>query len=87
MSTRQPLSFDQFAEHLGDVLDIEPDAFEPGARFTEDLGLDSFDVVEILVFVEDLGIHLPDHVVIGIETVGDLYDEYQARSQRAAVEQ
>jgi len=42
-------------------------------RIKEDLGADSLDVVEILMNVEDkYGITVPDDVLMGIKTVGDL---------------
>jgi acyl carrier protein len=42
-------------------------------RIKEDLGADSLDVVEILMNVEDkYGITVPDDILYGIKTVGDL---------------
>ena len=76
------ISFDEFARRMADSLDIEPDDIVSEARFDEDLGLDSYDLVELVTMVEELGAHLPDDVVVGIDTVGDLYREYEQRTVR-----
>jgi acyl carrier protein len=80
LNTAKPLSFDRFAENLADILELDPAAFQPEARFAEDLGLDSFDLVEILVFVENLGVHLSDELAAELDTVDDLYREYRSRA-------
>ena len=80
--TGQAISFDEFARRMADSLDLEPDDIVPDARFDEDLGLDSYDLVELVTMVEELGAHLPDDVVVGIDTVGDLYREYEQRAAR-----
>lgn len=80
--TGQAISFDEFARRMADSLDLEPDDIVPDARFDEDLGLDSYDLVELVTMVEELGAHLPDDVVVGIDTVGDLYREYEQRATR-----
>jgi acyl carrier protein len=81
--TGKAISFDEFARRMGDALDLEPDDIVPEARFDEDLGLDSYDLVELVTMVEELGAHLPDDVVVGIDTVGDLYREYEQRTVRS----
>lgn len=80
---RPVLEFTAFAEHVGDGLDLEPEAIVPDARLVEDLGLDSFDLVELLTVVEELGVHFPDDVAVSVETVGDVYREYARRAERA----
>jgi acyl carrier protein len=77
------LAFDEFVRRVSDALDLEPDEMVPEARLSEDLGLDSFDLVELLTMVEELGARFPDDVAVGIETVGDLYREYEQRAARA----
>ena len=79
-----PLAFEAFSMRVSDALDIEPDELVPEARLVEDLGLDSFDLVELLTLVEELGVRFPDDVAVGIETVGDLYREYEHRAARTA---
>ena len=78
------LGFPEFSEHVSDGLGLEPDVVVRGARLVEDLGLDSFDLVELLTLVEELGVRFPDDVAVGLETVGDVYDEYSARAGRVA---
>lgn len=58
-------------EHLG----VEPDKITPEARFAEDLGADSLDMVELVMAIEDdLGIEIPDHKAETISTVKDATD-------------
>jgi acyl carrier protein len=73
------VDFESFSRRLSDGLDLEPALVVAEARLVEDLGLDSFDLVEVLTLVEELGVRFPDDVVVGIETVGDLYREYERR--------
>ena len=43
-----------------------------GASFTDDLGADSLDVVElVMAFEEEFGIDIPDDDVPNLKTVGD----------------
>lgn len=77
------LPFDEFVRRVSDALDLEPEEMTADARFDEDLGLDSYDLVELLTLVEELGARFPDDVAVGIETVGDLYREYEQRAARA----
>jgi len=77
-----PLAFDDFARLLSDGLDVELEALRPEARLVEDIGLDSFDLVEVLTLVEELGVRFPDDVAAGIDTVGELYQEYCRRAGR-----
>ncbi|HAM00788.1 MAG TPA: acyl carrier protein [Acidimicrobiaceae bacterium] len=65
---------------MSEGLDLEPDEVVAHARLVEDLGLDSFDMVEALTLVEELGVRFPDDVAVGIDTVGDLYREYEKRA-------
>jgi acyl carrier protein len=83
VTSEAPLTFDEFAHRVSDALDLEPEEMVPEARLDEDLGLDSYDLVEVLTLVEELGARLPDEVTVGIQTVGDLYREYAQRAARA----
>lgn len=80
MSPEVVVGFDAFARRLAEGLDLDPDQVTPEARLVEDLGLDSFDLVEVLTLVEELGVRFPDEVTVGIDTVGDLYREYEQRA-------
>jgi acyl carrier protein len=58
-------------------------ALSPEARLAEDLGLDSLDVLELAVHVEEsLGVRLADEDLKGVTTVADLL----AAVERRAVE-
>jgi acyl carrier protein len=78
----EALSFAAFAEHVSDGLGLEPDAVAPEARLVEDLGLDSFDLAELLTLVEELGVRFPDDVAVALDTAGDVYREYVERLAR-----
>lgn len=48
---------------------------EASSRFTEDLGMDDLDRVELVMMVEeDLGIQIPEEDLEGVDTVGRLAD-------------
>ena len=81
--TTEVLTFDAFVVRVADALDLEPEEMTANARFDEDLGLDSYDLVELLTLVEELGARLPDDVAAGIQTVGELHREYEQRVTRA----
>ena len=54
--------------HLG----VEPSKVTESARFTEDLGADSLDQVElVMAFEEEFDIIIPDTLAEHVETVGD----------------
>jgi acyl carrier protein len=76
------LDFGAFALYLSDGLQLEEGSVEADSRLVEDLGLDSFDLVELLTLVEELGVRFPDDVAVGLDTVGDVYREYAHRIAR-----
>ncbi|GAA0739220.1 acyl carrier protein [Sphingomonas sp. ABOLD] len=55
-------------DHLGvDAKDVVPTA-----SFTDDLGADSLDIVElVMAFEEEFGVEIPDDAAEKISTVGD----------------
>lgn len=60
-------------EIIADQLGVEIDKLVPEAKFVEDLGADSLDVVElIMAFEEEFGIEIPDEDAEKIKTVGDV---------------
>ncbi|MFN3598346.1 MAG: acyl carrier protein [Aquificaceae bacterium] len=62
-------------EIIADQLGVEEDKLNPSAKFVEDLGADSLDVVElIMAFEEEFGIEIPDEDAEKIRTVGDVID-------------
>ncbi len=60
-------------EIIADQLGVEVDKLSPEAKFVEDLGADSLDVVElVMAFEEEFGIEIPDEDAEKIRTVGDV---------------
>jgi len=52
------------------------------ARFSEDLGADSLDVVELVMSLEDeCGVDIPDDDVSNLKSVGDVVDYITNRKQ------
>jgi acyl carrier protein len=55
-----------------DLLSIEEDRIKPDAKFREDLGADSLDLVELIMAFEDkFGEPISDEDARNITTVGD----------------
>jgi len=51
------------------------------ASFTDDLGADSLDVVElVMAFEEEFGIDIPDDDVTNLKTVGDAVSYVQSKT-------
>jgi len=75
------LDFDTFAHRLRQGLRINSGPLSKNARLVEDLRLDSFDLTELLVVVEELGVRVPEETAESFETVGDVYIEYVRRAE------
>jgi acyl carrier protein len=75
------LDFDDFALRLREGLRIDSGPLSKEARLVEDLLLDSFDLTELLVVVEELGVRVPEETADSFETVGDVYLEYVKRAE------
>ena len=66
-------TFDKVKKIIVDLLGVDPDKVTPEARFREDLGADSLDLVElIMVFEEQFGETIPDEAAQKIKTVGQV---------------
>ncbi|MBR1509291.1 MAG: acyl carrier protein [Bacteroidales bacterium] len=62
----------QVKDIIVDKLGVEPSAVTESASFTNDLGADSLDTVELLMeFERVFKIKIPDEETSGIATVGD----------------
>ena len=63
---------DKVKEIVADELSVDESIVTPQARFVEDLGADSLDVVELVMrFEEEFEIEIPDEDAEKIATVGD----------------
>ena len=64
-----------FADVAGEQLQIGPERVTEDARFAEDLGLDSLDLVEFVMAVEDrFDVKIPEEELKGVLTVGQAID-------------
>ena len=62
-----------------DKLGVEESEVVPTASFTNDLGADSLDTVELIMeFEKEFGISIPDDQAEKIETVGDAISYIEA---------
>jgi acyl carrier protein len=68
------------AEQLG----VSEDEVTPEASFTDDLGADSLDIVELVMAIEEeYGIEIPDDDAEKIQTIQDAITYIEERTQKA----
>jgi len=68
-------TFEQVKKIVVDLLGVEPDKITRDARFREDLGADSLDLVELIMeFEERFGGTISDEDAQQIRTVGQVID-------------
>ncbi len=67
---------------IADKLSVEETEVKPEASFTNDLGADSLDTVELIMeFEKEFGISIPDDQAEKISTVGDAITYIEANSK------
>lgn len=67
-----------------DKLGVEETEVTPEASFTNDLGADSLDTVELIMeFEKEFGLSIPDDQAEKISTVGDAITFIEANSENA----
>ncbi|MCX7739079.1 MAG: acyl carrier protein [Hydrogenothermaceae bacterium] len=67
-------------EIIADQLGVEIEKITPEAKFVDDLGADSLDVVElIMAFEEEFNVEIPDEDAEKIATVGDVLDYIKSK--------
>ena len=67
------MEFDKLKEVIANVLSVDPDEISMNTTFTEDLGADSLDVVDLIMSLEEeFDVEIPDEAVENIKTVGDV---------------
>ena len=65
-----------------DELGVDEAEVTPNARFIDDLGADSLDLVELVMrFEEEFGIEIPDEDAEKIQSVGDAYSYVEQHSK------
>ena len=68
-------------EIIMDKLGVEESQITPEASFTNDLGADSLDIVELVMgFESEFGISIPDEDAEKIATVGDAINYLQEKA-------
>ncbi len=72
--------FEAVKEIIVELLGVEPEKVTMEARFREDLGADSLDLVEVVMEFEDkFGSEISDEEAQQIKTVGDAVRYIEAR--------
>jgi acyl carrier protein len=70
---------------VADILSIDEDKITSDARFREDLGADSLDLVElIMAFEDEFGGRISDEDAREISTVGDAVEYIETKMQAGA---
>jgi len=65
-------SEDRVKEIIAKELEVEAKQLTPDAKFIEDLGADSLDIVELVMALEEeFGMDIPDEDADKLKTVGD----------------
>ena len=69
---------DKIRSILAEQLSLNPDEVTEESNFREDLGVDSLDLFELLMSLEEeYGFEIPAEDLEGLQTVGDLIDYLQ----------
>lgn len=73
------LSAEEVADRIMGVVknfdQVDPAKVSPETKFTDDLGLDSLDIVEVVMAIEDeFAIEIPDTEADAIASIGDAVD-------------
>lgn len=69
------MNFEKVRALISERFDVDEDKVTRDTNIVEDLGVDSLDVAELLLTVEDeFGVSIPEEDIAGLKTVGDLVD-------------
>jgi acyl carrier protein len=67
------MAFDQLKAIIVDQLDTAPEDVSLASSFTDDLGADSLDMVELIMAIEEkMGVHIEQKEARNLTTVGDV---------------
>lgn len=75
--SRKPVSFEEFKHILAEQLKVEEGKVTKEASFIEDLMVDSIQLVDLMLTLEEMGIQIPLEAAWDVETVGDAYQVYK----------
>ena len=76
------MTFDKLKAIIVEQFDVDESLVTPEADMQEDLGVDSLDVVDLIVIIsEEFDIEIPDEVVDNIKTVGDIVANIDSQKQ------
>ena len=79
--TAPPDVVGQLGDYLDDYCNLPPGTVTEGSRLREDLGLDSFDLVALLIQVEETyGLVVTDVEAAGLDSVADVAALVTART-------
>jgi acyl carrier protein len=76
MTEQEPITFEQFRHMLAEELQIDESRLTPGASFVNDLAVDSIQLVEMMLSLEEKGISIPMEAAWDVQTVEDAYHVY-----------
>jgi len=73
--SENPEAFEKFKKCAVDVLSVDADKVTMDARFNEDLGADSLDLVELVMALEEaFEVNVDESELDGVDTVRQAYD-------------
>ena len=76
-------SEDRVKEIIAKELEVETKQLTPEAKFIEDLGADSLDIVELVMALEEeFGLDIPDEDADKLKTVGDALNYLQQHASK-----
>ena len=79
----EPTTLERISKIIVELLNTDPAKVTPEARFREDLGADSLDLVElIMAFEEEFGGEISDEDAQKITTVGQAVEYLEAHSPK-----
>lgn len=81
-------SFNAFWSVVADTIGIDPDdlgrPIEPDDQLSDDLQLDSLQIAQLILFLDDLGCEVPEDLAPALERADDVYAHYVTRSRAEA---
>lgn len=74
---KKPITFEQFRRLLAEELQIDESRITPEASFLTDLMVDSIQLVEMMLSLEEKGVEIPMEAAWDVVTVEDAYQVYR----------